>query len=88
MLLCPEIKWSGSDFIDDRFREAILGQVHGFDVILAGVTTLHPDIVELSCDVDRHPSIIFLTASQTIRRNSHSAAQKEHISERRALSLS
>src|SRR6266571_5518547 len=65
MLLRPKVKRSRGDFVHHRFRAPILCQVHGLDVALASVTTLHSDVVELGCSVDGQLPIILLSTAGT-----------------------
>src|SRR5271169_2065516 len=65
VLLRPEVEWNGSEFVDEGVGEAVLGEVDGFDVGLAGVATLHANVREFSSGVDRQLGVVFLAASGT-----------------------
>ena len=40
VLLSPEVEWDRSQFVDDGYSEAILGEVHCLDLVVAGVASL------------------------------------------------
>lgn len=62
MFLSPKIERGRGDFIDHGFGEAILGQIHGFQVVLTGITTLHANVAEVARHVDRQSPVIFFPA--------------------------
>src|ERR1022692_4060092 len=63
VLLRPEIERDGREFVDQRDREAVLGEVDRLDVGLAGVAALDTDVGELCGGIDRKLGVVFLTAS-------------------------
>ena len=61
----PEVKGSRRDFIHHGVCAAARGQVHGFDVHLAGVAALHTNVGELSRRINRKLVVVFLGAVGT-----------------------
>jgi len=65
VLLCPQIKRDGGQFVDQWIGEAALGEVDALDVGLAGVAALDADMGQLGGSVDGKLSVVFLTAAGT-----------------------
>src|SRR5882762_11368111 len=65
MLLSPEVQRNGCQFVDNRDRQAILGQVNRLEVAPAGVAGLHTHVRELICGVDRELLDRFFSARGT-----------------------
>ena len=79
IFLSPKIKGSGSDFVHDGVCDAALGQIHGFNVRLAGVAAFHPDLGKLVRGADRELLVIFFPAICA-----HDAAQLPFAKTKRA----
>ncbi|MDQ1390129.1 MAG: hypothetical protein QOF56_3583 [Acidobacteriaceae bacterium] len=65
MLLRPQIKRNGSEFVDQRLGESVLGEVDGLDVGFAGIAALDPDVRKGFSGVDGQFGMILLAASGT-----------------------
>jgi hypothetical protein len=65
VLLRPQVKRDGGEFVDQRVGESVLGEVDALDVGLAGVAALDSDIGQLGGGVDREPGVVFLAAAGT-----------------------
>src|SRR5207302_3358428 len=67
MLLSPEVQRNSCQFVDNRNRQAILGQVNRLEVAPAGVAGLHTHVRELICGVDRELLDRFFSAHGTAK---------------------
>ena len=65
VLLRPKIKRNGSEFVDQRLGESVLGEVDGLDVGFAGIAALDPDVRKGFSGVDGQLGMILLAAPGT-----------------------
>ena len=65
VLLRPEVERDGSEFVDEGVGQAVLGEVDGLDVGLAGVAALDSDVGKLGSGVDGKLGVVFLPAPGT-----------------------
>jgi hypothetical protein len=63
MFLRPEVERDGGEFVDQRVGKAVLGEVDGFDVGLAGVAALDANVGEFFSGIDGKFGVVFLAAS-------------------------
>ncbi len=64
-LLRPKVQWYRSKFVDERLGKAILSQVNGLDVGLAGIAALDADVGKRFGSVHGKLGMVFLAASGT-----------------------
>ena len=65
MFLCPKVEWDGREFVDQVVGQSVFGQIGGFDVGMASVTTLDAHMRRLGRSVNREFGLIFLSACRT-----------------------
>jgi len=63
VLLRPQVKRNGGEFVDEGVGKAVLGEVNGLHVGLASVAALDADVREFFGGVDRKLGVVFLAAS-------------------------
>lgn len=59
---CPKIQRDAGEFVDDGIGEPGLGEVDGFEVALAAVAAVDPDVRKLVGGVNRKFLVVFLAA--------------------------
>ncbi len=65
VLLRPKVERHGREFVNQRFGEAVLGEVNRLDVGVASVAALDADVGQFFGSVDRKLGVVLLAATGT-----------------------
>src|ERR1019366_6506183 len=82
LFLRPEIERDRGNFIHHRIGQSVASEVHGLDVVPAGVAAFHAHMFELLRRVDRKFRVVLFSASRTNDSPELPLAQTERTHQR------